>query len=485
MDQNDPIENSQNTPDRDRDKTMTIELGARAASAKSLDEISFLLTNDLRTLSNFDRCFLITHFGSSSRITAATHQPILAKNTEIETNLIEVASLVSNVQQPIVLSNFNSKKNTPDEKINYELRSALELYINRAGSIHICIIPLIYNDTIVAHLLMEYFADNVPQKQPLMLTMKLAPVFAAMLTGRWLFEKKPRLVDYVRWKSTLGITPGKRFARYIIPIAAICALLFMVFLVIPFDVFVGGEAIIDPREKQYAFCKLGGLLDEVYVNQGSHVEKGQVLARLDTKELDHKIKREERRFEILTQDIALLQTKAIDDPSTIARSKLLELERKNVSEELQYLKWQRQYLEIKSPVDGIVVTRDVETLTGKRLEPGEPFCEIAKPGLLAVNVFVPDERIMEVSPGQTVFIYLDSNPRKPYQLKVDEIAPRSEVQPRLGNVYRVTAEFESTPSSIKVGMKGVGKIHTGTASLWYLLEKRIRTRLNQLSLYFW
>jgi hypothetical protein len=324
------VENLQSSSATDKDLNLALELAGRAVTAKSVDEISFLLTNDLRTLSNFDRCFLITHLGSDTRITAATHQPILIKNTEIEKDLVEIATLVPNVSQPVILSNIRGQKHTFDEGITHELRTALESYIDHSGCTHLCLIPLNYHETIVAHLLTEYFGDNAPQKQPLMLTMKVAPIFAAMLTEQWLFEKKPSLEDFVHRESALSISRGKRLTRYLLPVVAIFALLLVFFFVIPVNVYVGGEAVIDPMEKQFAFCKIGGLLEEVYVNQGSHVEKGQVLARLDAKEIDHKIKKEERHFEILTQDITLLRTRAIDDPSSIARSKLLELERKRL-----------------------------------------------------------------------------------------------------------------------------------------------------------
>ena len=50
---------------------LTVELASRAVAAESLDEVHFLLTNDLRTLVGYDRCFLITHLGGNSDLTAA------------------------------------------------------------------------------------------------------------------------------------------------------------------------------------------------------------------------------------------------------------------------------------------------------------------------------------------------------------------------------------------------------------------------------
>ncbi len=44
--------------------------------------------------------------------------------------------------------------------------------------------------------------------------------------------------------------------------------------------------------------------------------------------------------------------------------------------------------------------------------------------------------------------------------------------------------FVDSPGRIKVGMKGVGNIDTGTTNLWSLVTLRLAARFNQLLLYF-
>jgi multidrug resistance efflux pump len=168
----------------------------------------------------------------------------------------------------------------------------------------------------------------------------------------------------------------------------------------------------------------------------------------------------------------------------LAKVKLAELKREGVSAELEFLRWQGQFLVITAPVSGVIVTKDVETLVGKKLEAGEPFCEIAEPGLLQTEISVPEDRIMRVKPGREAQVYLNNAPGRGYKLKVDEISPRSEVEPRLGNVYKVTADFVDSPGPIRVGMKGIAGIDTGSTNLWTILTLRLSVRMNQLSLYF-
>jgi hypothetical protein len=162
----------------------------------------------------------------------------------------------------------------------------------------------------------------------------------------------------------------------------------------------------------------------------------------------------------------------------------VELKRDAAWQDLNYYKWQQQFLAIRAPVAGIVLTKDIESLAGKKLRDGEPFCEIAEPGELSVDVFVPQDRIAFVKKGQELTVFLDADPRKGYSLTVNEIAPMAEAVPRLGNVYRVRSPFTNAPKTTLVGMKGTGSIHAMNSSLWSVMSLRLLERWQQLSLSF-
>ncbi len=213
-----------------------------------------------------------------------------------------------------------------------------------------------------------------------------------------------------------------------------------------------------------AFVKIDGLVDQIFVREDSPVEKGQVLAVLDNKDLDHEIKTAERKFDVLTNEMILLRRESGQDPAKLAESKVVELKRKSAWEELEYLKWKTRFLEVRSPVSGVVVTKEVDALVGKKFRAGEPFCEIAAPGELWVTVYVPEDRISPVKKGQAAAVYLNNETGKAYHLKVEEIAPVAQAMPRLGNVYRARASFVETPKDLRVGMKGIGKITTEKTS---------------------
>ena len=135
-------------------------------------------------------------------------------------------------------------------------------------------------------------------------------------------------------------------------------------------------------------------------------------------------------------------------------------------------------------MNGVILTKVIESLAGKKLKAGEPFCEIVAPGELWVDIHVPEDGVAYVKKEQNATVYLAGNPRKGYDLKVDEIAPITEVLPRRGNIYRVRAPFPNAPPNTMGGMTGIGKIHTMDATLWFIVSERILSRWQRWSLYF-
>ena len=180
---------------------------------------------------------------------------------------------------------------------------------------------------------------------------------------------------------------------------------------IPFSHPVGGEAEIVPRYRHVAFSRIDGLIEQIQVTEGASVTGGQVVATMDPTELDFKIKGTQRQIELLTAEMTMLKKSAGQDVSKLAESRLAELKLKSVLAEWKYLQWQRQFLRIRAPASGIVTTKHVETFVGKKFRAGEPFCEIAAPGELWTEIYMPEDKVSRFHPGQAGNLHLNNEPR--------------------------------------------------------------------------
>jgi hypothetical protein len=469
---------------KERLLVLSLELSRRALEAGSFDELCFLITNDIRALIPFDRSFLLTHLGGASEFAAAGNQPVLEKKSKFYDELNSLAVSLQGLERPVLLSGRADIEKVPDDVLSPDLKEALASYMEFSGCKGILCVPLRFNNETVGHLVLEYLEPKNPEELKVMALLKLAPFLASALAQKWMVDQNPALAHLTHitsWRNRLRSSVLSRYAPELIAAAVV---LFLLFILMPVPHKVGGEAEIVPRDRHVAFAKMDGLIERILVTEGSAVQEGQVLATLDPTDLNFKIASAEHQFELLTKEMTLLQKSSGQDLSKLADSQLVELKRKSVWGELQYLKWQRQFLTIKAPAGGIIVTKQIETFIGKKFKAGEPFCEIAVPGELWAEIYVPEDKIRPVKLGQEAEMYLNSDPRKGYPLSVKEVAPRADVVQRLGNVYRVRADFSGSAQTLKVGMKGVGKIHTETTNLYSIVAQRLAARWNQFALFF-
>jgi len=469
---------------RQKALVLGLELSKRAVSVRTLDELYFLIVNDLRSLIEFDRCFLITHRGGESSFTAANNQPTLENRSKLYAEVSALAPVVTNLRKALVIPNDPEGIEFPEADVSERVRNALRAYLFSSSCSYFACVPLIRGDLPIAHLILEFYGDRQPQQFEVLGLINIAPLLAAALAEKWMLELHPELDSMAEGRGSFY----RRASEFIIlhwQIGSIVAMLIILGLFL-FPVYfkVGGEAEIAPLDRRTAFCKIEGLIDKVSTSEGAEVTQHQVLAVLDPRDQNYAIETLQREAEILNRQAKHLALESDETPAKLAERQILELERRKRLAELDYKKWQAQFLEIRAPVPGIIMTRDVESLAGKRMKAGEPFCDIAVPGELVADIYVPEDKGTIVKPGQPAYLYLNNNPGKAYDLIVQEVAPCTEVIPRLGNVLRVRAGFQSLPAGIRVGMKGIGKILTEKTNLWSALSHGVLVRWNYLSLYF-
>ena len=209
--------------------------------------------------------------------------------------------------------------------------------------------PLVHDQMIVAHLLLEFIDKTAPNQLQIVALLHTAPLFAAVLTERWLLEKKPALVSLID-PETAARSRFVRFAkRYGLPMVIIAALLVGLLFYYPMDYSVGGEAEIAPWDKHVAFCKMDGLVEKVLVSEGDDVDAGRALAVLDPTELEFRIESSVRESALLAKQIEVATLESDRDPSKLAEASILSLKRQKIGNDLKFLKWAEAILEHHSP----------------------------------------------------------------------------------------------------------------------------------------
>jgi multidrug resistance efflux pump len=160
------------------------------------------------------------------------------------------------------------------------------------------------------------------------------------------------------------------------------------------------------------------------------------------------------RYEVAQDRLANLQTGDVS-PQVTAAAAVLE-QAKNAAQQAQdavgqaqanlnLLEAQISKLEVKAPMEGVILTRNIEP--GEFLQPGAVALSMANISQLTITVYVPEDRYGQISLGQAANVSVDSFPGMKFSARVSFISDQAEFTPR--NVQTVEGR-SSTVYAIKL-----------------------------------
>ncbi|PYS03176.1 MAG: hypothetical protein DMG16_07000 [Acidobacteria bacterium] len=126
--------------------------------------------------------------------------------------------------------------------------------------------------------------------------------------------------------------------------------------------------------------------------------------------------------------------------------------------QLEAAKTQLAHAEIRSPLDGVVLTKNVES--GEVVNAVTPVVTIANIDQLWMNIYIPETQTGLVKLDDAVDISVDSFPGETFKGEVTFVSSKSEFTPktiltpeeRVKLVYRVKVSIENTNGRLKPGM---------------------------------
>ena len=148
------------------------------------------------------------------------------------------------------------------------------------------------------------------------------------------------------------------------------------------------------------------------------------------------------------------------------------------------LKTHLEQMNIRAPVSGTVMTRDLDKRIGDHLAAGEPILELAELSGWQAQVMIPEVDIPKVKIGQIVKLYVDAFPHMQYKVfegTVAEIPRKPEPTAELiqGTIYGVKIHIEdpvvtdgAKQYSLAYGMGVEAKIVTERGPIVELLWKK-------------
>ncbi len=244
---------------------------------------------------------------------------------------------------------------------------------------------------------------------------------------------------------------------------------------LPITYRVRCNCVAEAVSRRFAVAPFDGQIISGHKEIGDVVQVGDLLAEMDGRTIRWELSgvEAEREQSLLTRESELFQR-------NIPKAILAELEFDRLIAQQSVLKYQRDNLQIKSPVDGVVLSGSLERAEAASVETGQVLFEIGPTKPLKVEIAIPDDEVSQIKVGHPVKIWIDGQESDPIKGEINQIHPRSETR-NADNVFIAEIEFANEDERLRPGMKGSARIDGESRPLgWCLFHKPanwLRSRL--------
>ena len=475
-------------------------------------EIAYTIANEGRRLIGCDRVTVVLRKGSKYVVEAISGQDTFDQRSNAVRMLRNLARVVCRSGEDLWYSGDTSD-------LAPQVEQAVNAYVDESHTKQLYVLPLREADpneddnekrrkhvNILGAIIIEQLVDG---RQPEGLLQRVDVVrrhSAAALTNSQLHEG---LFLMPLWRTigrSRALVAARNLPKTVAASIAIGGAIAAMCLV-PWEFNMIADGKVLPETRQNVFAELDGMIDEVRVEHGSTVKKGDVVAIQRSNQLDAEMAQLESELAKIDEQIRTVKKRRAmlqDDRSGAREVDLAEVtgELATLREELQGVQIRRKLLEEKreglkivAPIDGRVTTwRVVERIEGRPVSRGQKLMEIADPsGRWEAEIYLPEAKMGHVNEQlqtlrkvdrkaklQLTFI-LATHPDSTQRIvgQIEDVHTSAEVHGEDGNTVRMRVSFDqaqlaeklgvTNPSEeLKVGADLKAKIHCGSRAIGYV-----------------
>ncbi|MEA3210797.1 MAG: hypothetical protein QOE70_3854 [Chthoniobacter sp.] len=246
---------------------------------------------------------------------------------------------------------------------------------------------------------------------------------------------------------------------------------------------VEGNCGLQPMRRSAVVPEVAGRIEKVLVREGSQVKKGDPVAQLDKFRIETELAK-------LAQDRLRLENEAkrLSGQGDEASAQVAMGEARAAEEQQKILRADLEATTLRAPIDGRVLTKDLELRAGEFIQPGSPFAEIAGLDSWEVQAEIPERQIGQIEkkvlnpagtePVDMSFI-LYSHSAHTFRTRIEHPQQISAIAyPReKESVFLISAQNVVVPeamnNALRPGLTGRAKIELGRKPLIAIWGRKI------------
>lgn len=214
------------------------------------------------------------------------------------------------------------------------------------------------------------------------------------------------------------------------------------------------SGVLSAKEDQRLSFKIGGIIDEVRVDEGAQVRAGQVLAVLKLSEIDAQVRAAENGVAKAERDVERVKKLETASVATLQQRQDAETGLEVAKSQLEIARFNRQFATIVAPASGVIARRFASV--GELVGPGTPvFVLLATGKGWVLRAAVPDRDFVRLHLGDAATFEPDALPGRALTARVSELA--SAPHPMTGT-YDVELRIEGRVEGLVSGLFAKGEI---------------------------
>jgi RND family efflux transporter MFP subunit len=208
---------------------------------------------------------------------------------------------------------------------------------------------------------------------------------------------------------------------------------------------IHSAGMVSMKETVNLSFKVGGIIDDIFVDEGQTVEIGQILARLNLLEINAQVSKAQSAFEKSTRDLERVKSLFENNVATLEQLQDVETAYNIALSDLTVTQFNLKHSSIVAPDNGKILKRFFEE--SELISPGSPvfiFASTEKNLILRFSVI--DEDVVRLTLLDPADLFFDVFPDTIFTAYVSEIAEAADL---LTGTFEVELTIEDKENDIE------------------------------------
>lgn len=437
-----------------------VHVSSEITSTLRIERLLQIIVNSPQSVLPFERCAIALDQRGRLQLKAVSGMATIPAGDVTVEPLRSLLSWLSSRYEPLLV---RQHKDDP-EHADADVREFLKHYFQQTGYRAIYALPLNDDQGRLGLLLYESSDPDFLETAHIEMIKVLVGQATVATRNALLYHEVPLihfLEPLVQRKQKLLQSSRDRRLAWLISLAAVLAFMTLV----PLPLRLSGTAVVGPQHIVTIAAPVEGNVSRVFAREGQRVSAGDVLGGMDDWAWKADLASAQSKYQsavlAMEGDLAERSPRAGQDR---AQADYLQAE-------LRHAQLRLSNAELKSPIDGIVITPDLQNAAGEHLDAGASFAQVLDLSSAVVNVAIDEANVPLVHPGQKVAIKFNSFPATTWHGQVEIVSP--EAQATEGErFFYARVPLDNQSALLRAGMDGRAKIFDGYHSAGYVLLRR-------------